>query len=230
MGTSFSLEIQDDRTPCIIPNDILMLILRKLDSHTLISIVPLICRRLSTMCISSIDGKDLNSSFLWSRRNVKKFSDIIVPEGLFVHVLTLNSDPDFGLDDIYSMIISSHANVFGLATLVTNFFNQFSTQKFKSLKSLMLLNMSLGDSIMHPISYHELECLHLNNCYILHVNMEKLALVKEFYLTLKSTLILQQIYLPQNIERLVVLRPTNIDMIRRPPKIDARYCKNLRHM
>ena len=221
MSKKFSLDI--------IPNDILMLILRKLDFRTLVSTVPLICRRLSTMCISSIDDKDLNSSLFCARKIVNKFSkEIQVPEQLSVDVLTSTFENSFEPGDIYSIRISSNDEKHtGLETYITEFFALFQTQTFISLKSVLLYNMRMTSEIVTSVSCHELEYLHLKCCYHYYMALEKILSGKELRFTSCSGNFCMS-SLPPNLERLIVQTPVhNEDNFSQGISVNAINCGNL---
>ena len=226
MGAEFSLDT--------IPAEILILIFRQLDPYKFISIVPLICKRISKVCISSIEGKSPDSSFLYSGCNVKMISGITIPEGLIINVLTHDFDPSFRPGGIYWMNIMYSAKRFtnSVCHSIHQFFNKFKALHLESLKCLMLPKMPPYFDGTDAIACHQMESLYLER-RIYQDSFERLTSVKRLHLIINPKRF-HEIYLPLNLECLTVC--SSIDRVyiasRRHAILHllAKKCKKLKYM
>ena len=197
MGGEFSLDT--------IPDEILIQIIGQLDSHRLVSIAPLICKRVSKVCIRSIEDKDQGSSFLYAGYNIKNLSDIIIPKELIINVLTHDSDSSFKPGGIYLMSIMYSAERLAHSVIhsINQFFNEFKTLHLESLKCLMLPKMPPYFIGTDAITCHQMERLYVEE-RVFPTPLDKLISVKKLHLILNPGVIYKIGLFPPNLERLAV--------------------------
>jgi len=198
----------DNSTACIFPDDILKLIMSQVDPHTLLSIAPLVSKRISKWCISSIKDKDSGTSFLYVRMNVKDILGIAVPDELVLTVLTNDSDPIIGRDNVYLIRIVYSTNHLTNASdsRTTQFLDHFGTLDFKSLKCLMLPKMPPRFGYTeNVIGCHRVEKLCVEHSARMDY-LHELTSVKDLHVISNDSAIFNLDYFPPNLERLFVYR------------------------
>ena len=198
MGAEFSLNI--------IPDEILLNIIRHLDHRTLLSTALPSCKRISRACIRPIEDEDRVSTFLYYKCNIEMLSGIVVPKELIINVLTFDSDSSFESGEIYLMSIkysAEHLTYTGRLG-INKFFNKFKTLQLKSLKCLMLPKMPpcFVDGT-NAITCHQMESLYVES-HICQYNLDKLIYLKKLHFILNPGCTHKIGLFPPNLECLAV--------------------------
>ena len=229
----------------VLPTEVYRKILLKLDSHTLCTSFPLVCRETYRMYLDyhiivsskNVGGKTSSSRFYPSSDVTKFLEEISQLVELSIRLISLRPEGEFGLENIYSLDIVglaqdkefNYIRQFERSRNVKSFLQAIQGRELKALEIIKWNDITIESDFLTLLTKLGVSVLRVKNCSFSRTELLDLTTIRELHITMEGGINFCLDSVPTNLEKLVFYR-YRLQNREGNTNIDTRKCTSLRHM